>query len=70
MYPLYAGGSAFRVYCLADRTAGTSATNQIYGGSASLYSYPVGASLGDPVKYTVTFKPAPNSAFTWGTTAP
>ncbi len=70
MYPLYAGGSAFPVYCLADSTAGTSATNQIYGGSASIYTYPVSAALNEPVKYSVDFKPAPNSNFTWGTTAP
>ena len=70
LYPLYAGGSQFPVYVLSDSTAGTSATNQIFGGSASIYSYPVEAALNDPAKYTVEFKPAPNSSFTWGTTAP
>ena len=70
MYPLYSGGSQFPVYVLADSTAGTSSTNQLFGGSASIYTYPVKASLNDPAKYTVTFKPAPLSSFTWGTTAP
>lgn len=70
MYPLYNGGSSFPMYVMADRSAGTSSTNQLCGGTASIYTYPPGASLNEPVKYTVEFKPAPNSRFSFGTTAP
>ncbi len=70
LYPLYAGGSAFPFYVQENRSAGTSATNQICGGTASLYTYPPGASLNEPTKYTLDFKPAPNSAFRFGTVFP
>lgn len=70
LYPLYSAGSAFPLYVMADRSAGTSSTNQLCGGTASVYTYPPGASLNEPVKYTIDFKPAPNSRFTWGTVAP
>lgn len=70
LYPLYSGGSTFPLYVMADRSSGTSATNQLCGGTASIFTYPPGASLNEPVKYTVDFKPAANSAFRFGTVFP
>ena len=71
IYPLYAGGSTFPMYVQPDSTAGTSATNPICGGTASVYTYNGGAaSLNEALKFSVDFKPAPLSSFTWGTTAP
>lgn len=70
IYPLYLGGSTFPIYVQANSQSGTSSSNQLYGGTASIYEYPVEASLGDAVKYTLSFSPAPNSSFTWGTVAP
>lgn len=70
IYPLYSGNSVFPIYVQPDSTAGTSSSNQLFGGSASIYAYPFGASLNEAVKATLEFKPAPNSSFTWGTVAP
>ena len=72
LQPLYAAGSAFAMFVQPDSDAGTSATNPIFGGTASLYQYNGlgGASLGEPVKITATFKPAPGASFSWGTVAP
>lgn len=70
LYPLYAGNSVFPMYVQPSSQVGTSSSNQLCGGSASLYSYPFSASLNEPVKATLEFKPAPNSSFTWGTVAP
>jgi hypothetical protein len=72
LQPLYAGGSAFAMFVQPDSSDGTSATNPLFGGSASLYAYNGlgGAALNEPVKITATFKPAPGSSFSWGTVAP
>lgn len=70
LYTLYSSGSHFPVYVQPDADAGTSATNPIYGGTACLYQYNGGAaSLNDVAKFSVDFKPAPNSSFAWGTAA-
>ena len=70
LYPLYAGGSVFPVYVQPDAASGTSSTNPIFGGSASLYSYNGGpASLNERLEVEAEFKPAPNSTFSWGTVA-
>ena len=70
LYPLYAAGSAFPMYVQPFRSEGTSGTNPLFGGTASLYSYNGGAaSLNEASKFSVDFKPAPNSSFTWGTVA-
>jgi hypothetical protein len=66
-YPLYTGGSVFKVWVQPDSVAGTSSTNPWYGGTGSLYSYPMGATLNEVVEYTLSYSPAPNSAFSWGT---
>ena len=72
LQPLYTSGSAFPIFVQPDSDAGTSATNPIFGGTATLFSYNGlgGATLNEPVKITATFKPAANAAFTWGTVAP
>ena len=71
IYPLYAAGTTFPVYVQPDSTAGTGTTNPIFGGTASVYQYDGGqATLNDAQKFSVDFKPAPNSSFTWGTVAP
>jgi hypothetical protein len=71
LYPLYNGGSTFPMYVQPFRSQGTSATNPVCGGTASMYQYNGGAAaLNDPAKFSVDFKPAPASRFTWGTTAP
>ena len=67
IYPLYSGGSVFKFWVQPDSTASTSSTNPWYGGTASCYSYPVGASLNEVEEVTVTFSPAPNSSFVFGT---
>lgn len=69
--PLYRLGTTFPVFVQPDSDAGTSATNQIYGGSASLYSYNgLDGELNARSEVTATFRPAPRSLFSWGTTAP
>lgn len=67
LYPLYTGGSVFKFWVQSDSVAGTSAANPWYGGTASIYSYPFSATLNEVEEITVTFSPAPNSAFVWGT---
>jgi hypothetical protein len=68
---LYESGTPFPIYLQPDSDAGTSATNPIYGGSASLYSYNgLSGALNARAETTATFKPAPGSRFTWGTVAP
>jgi hypothetical protein len=68
--PLYTGGSIFPFYVQPDNDGGTaSTTNPKYGGSASIFSYPMGATLNERAEQTVEFLPAPNSQFAWGTAA-
>lgn len=69
--PLYRGGTPFPVYVQPDATAGTSATNPVFGGSATLYDYNgLAGALNGVAETTATFKPAPGSFFAWGTVAP
>lgn len=70
IYPLYSGGSSFPFFVQPDSDVGTSATNPIYGGTAQVFSYPMGATLNERAEQTVEFAPAPNSTFAWGTVAP
>ena len=69
--PLYESGSAFPIYLQPASAAGTSATNPIFGGTASLYEYNgLSGALSARSEITATFKPASGSRFTWGTVAP
>ena len=69
--PLYSGGSVFPIYVMPDMTAGTSATNPLYRGSASIYQYNgLSGDLNARGEVTATFRPASGSSFSWGTTAP
>lgn len=71
IYPLYNGGSTFPIYVLPNSTAGTSSSNPLFGGTASVYAYNGGAAaLNEAQKFSVDFKPAPNAVWTWGTVAP
>lgn len=68
--PLYRLGSVFPVYVQPVRGSGTAATNPLFGGSASLYSYNGGAaSLNDRLEVECEFRPAPGATFKWGTAA-
>ena len=67
---LYQGGSVFPFFVQRDSDAGTSTTNPIYGGSASLFSFPMQASLNEVEEVTYEFSVAPNSVFRWGTAFP
>jgi hypothetical protein len=69
--PLYTSGSTFPIFVQPDSDAGTSTTNPIYGGSATLYSYNgLNGELNARGEVEGVFKPAPNSLFSWGTVAP
>lgn len=69
LYPLFSSGTTFGIYVVPDSDTSVGTTNPTFGGTATLFSYNGlgGASLGDPVKITATFKPAANSSFAWGT---
>jgi hypothetical protein len=69
IYPLYQGGSTFKFWVQPDSVAGTSSTNPWYGGTASVFTYPVGAALSEAEEITTTFAPAANSSFAWSTAA-
>ena len=68
--PLYRGGSVFPFFVQPDSDAGTSATNPIYGGSASVYAFPFGAELNSREELEIAFRPAQGSVFQWGTAFP
>jgi hypothetical protein len=69
--PLYRTGSAFPFFVQPDSDAGTSTSNPIYGGTASIYSYNgLSGDLNDRSEITAVFKPASGSTFAWGTVAP
>ena len=60
----------FPFYVVPDSTAGTSATNPLFGGSASISAFPAGASLDEREEVEVEFWPATSAGFSWGTVAP
>jgi hypothetical protein len=70
MEPLYRGGSVFPFYVQRHSDLGTSATNQIYGGTAQLYTYPFGATLNEREELSIEFRPANQSTWNWGTVFP
>ncbi len=70
MEPLYRGGSVFPVQVQRHSDLGTSATNPLYGGTASLYSFPAGATLNEREELTIEFRPANQSTWNWGTSFP
>jgi hypothetical protein len=67
---LYSSGTTFKFYVLGDSDTGTSAANPLYGGTASCYSFPVGATLNEVENLEIAFRPASGSVFNWGTVAP
>ena len=68
--PLYEGGSAFPFWVQRDSDVGTSTTNPIYGGTASIFSFPMQATLNEVEETSYEFAPAANSSFRWGTAFP
>lgn len=69
--PLYSSGTSFVMFVQPDSDSGTSATNPVFGGTASLYAYNgLSGALSARAEMTAEFKPAGGSRFTWGTTAP
>lgn len=69
--PLYRLGSAFPLFVQPDSDIGTSATNPIFGGTASVFTYNgLDGELNARGEVTATFKPAAGSSFSWGTVAP
>jgi hypothetical protein len=69
--PLYRGGSTFTMYVMPNATLGTSATNPLYGGTASMFGYNgLAGELNARGELEVTFRPASGSGFAWGTVAP
>lgn len=68
--PLYESGSSFAFFVQPDSDAGTSATNELFGGSANCYSFPASATLNEVEELEVAFRPASNSVFSYGTVAP
>jgi hypothetical protein len=68
--PLYTGGSSFPFFVQPSSTAGTAADNELYGGSASMYMFPFGASLNEREEIEIEFSPATSDGFSWGTVAP
>jgi hypothetical protein len=71
LYELFTGGTAFPVYVVPDGDSGTSATNPLYGGSATLYDYNgLSGALNARAEMTLTFRPAGGTNFAWGTVAP
>lgn len=69
--PLYRTGTTFPLFVQPDSDAGTSASNPIYGGTASLYQYNgLSGELNARSELTAVFKPASGSTFAWGTVAP
>lgn len=68
--PLYEGGSAFPFFVQPDSDAGTSSTNEIFGGTATCYQFPYEATLNELEELEIEFSPAPNSVFRYGTVAP
>lgn len=71
LQPLFSSGTTFKVWVQPFSTSGTSATNPIFGGTATLYDYNGGAAtLNERAELTGTFRPSSGSKFTWGTVAP
>jgi hypothetical protein len=68
--PLYKGGSVFPFQVQERSDLGTSATNPIYGGTASVFSFPFGATLSEREELEIEFAPASGATFNWGTAFP
>jgi hypothetical protein len=60
----------FPFYVQRHSDLGTSSTNPLYGGTASIYSFPFGATLNEREEISIEFAPATGSTFNWGTVFP
>lgn len=67
---LYEGGSVFPFFVQPRSNASTAADNELFGGSASCYSFPFGATLDEREEIEIEFSPATPDGFSWGTVAP
>jgi hypothetical protein len=70
LQPLYESGTVFPFYVQPFNDGGTAGPEDPkYGGTANIFSLPVGAALNARGELTAEFASAPNSDFTWGTAA-
>lgn len=68
LQPLYESGTTFALLVQPDATAGTSAGNPHFGGTASIYAYNgLAGALNARGEITATFRPATGAGFAWGT---
>jgi hypothetical protein len=68
LQPLYESGTTFALLVQPDASAGTSAGNPTFGGTASLYAYNgLAGNLNARGEITATFRPATGGGFAWGT---
>lgn len=68
LQPLYDAGSSFPFYVQPFNDNGTAgSTDPKYGGTANIFSLPVGATLNERGELTCEFSPAPANEFSWGT---
>jgi hypothetical protein len=68
LQPLFQSGTTFAILVQPDATAGTSASNPTFSGTASLYAYNgLAGELNARGEITASFRPASNTGFQWGT---
>lgn len=67
--PLYEGGSVFPFYVQPDSSISPSTLNPVFGGTASMYSFPFGAALDEREEMEIEFSPATSAGFQYGTVA-
>jgi len=69
--PLYEGGSVFPFYVLPRSDLAIAlGTNELFGGSASVYSFPFAATLNEREEVEIEFAPAGTAGFYYGTVTP
>lgn len=66
LYALYTAGSMFP-FELRPTSGTVSSTNPKFYGTASLYEFPVGATLNQRSEITVTMKPSNSNTWAWAT---
>src|SRR5262245_56376903 len=68
LQPLYESGTSFAISVQPDMTAGTSASNPTFSGTATIYAYNgLAGQIGARGEIEATFRPATGAGFAWGT---
>lgn len=68
LQPLFASGTTFAIYVMPDASAGTSASNPKFGGTASLFAYNgLDGELGARGEITATFAASTGAGLAWST---